>query len=194
MAKQIKTPIQDLSLSISADELTLNSTIDQDTTRYLTSLTNRTANDTAIVKLLTTKYKGIKRNMLIESGIQSALSRKWLMALSSTGGARWILAVLDGKEMVCPIPKGAGIHSSPVIAYFKANAEQRIEAVKAERAERKAAKEADKVTTTTADTVTDSIPLDASSLFAQYCLLNDAQQAEFLALVNGDIQAIKKVA
>ena len=77
-------------------------------------------------RLFNTNFKGVKAQMIKNSGLEAAVSQTgFVTAINRNGGSHWLLAILNGNTEVaaiCPIEKSAGCYGHPAIQFFREKA------------------------------------------------------------------------
>lgn len=116
--------------------------LDAQAKQYLAGINLRNIQVEALNKLLSTNYNSDAKDALTQSGFTDGmLSARQLHSLIVNQAASWVVGILQGNWVACPIPKAAGLNQSLVIQWFKDHGEgvaQRIATKKALRAKQKA--------------------------------------------------------
>lgn len=184
-----------------SDIINLSKSLNADTQAALNTFTRNTKQRAAVVTLLTTNYRTVKRDALVASGISKALTPKFLHALNVTSGALWISNLLKGELTDNPIPAASGIASHKAIKYFVKNAAAIVGAVNAEKeAKKNKASPVETIATDEAgggdtDTAPDTAPVianDADTVYALFSLLDNAQRELFVAKLNAETVPVKQ--
>ena len=122
--------------------------LDQQAKQYLTGISLRSVQVDNLNKLLTTNYQADAKEALKASGFtDSMLSARQLHSLLVNNAASWLVDILSGNWVACPIPKSAGLNQAGAIAWFKEHGQslaERISTKKALRAKAKADAKANK--------------------------------------------------
>lgn len=115
--------------------------LDSQARQYLTSLNNRSVQVEALNRLLTKNYTADAREALKASGFaEGMLSTRQLHSLIVNKACTWLVDILDGTWVACPLPAQAGLNQAAAIRWFRENGQATAEAISLKKAMKAKAK------------------------------------------------------
>lgn len=107
-----------------AKSIVLTSIMDADAIQHLANLESKGVEFLALSKLLKKRHSGLAAVAVNDSGIKECLTARQIHSLATSKAASWILNILEGQYVECPVPKGSGIMQTAFMKYFVKNATQ----------------------------------------------------------------------
>lgn len=115
--------------------------LDAQAKAYLTGINTRSVQVEALNRLLTKSYTADAREALKASGFtNSMLTSRQLHSLVVNQACTWLVDLLEGNWLPCPIAKNAGLNQAQAIAWFKSNGEAVANAIATKKAVKAKAK------------------------------------------------------
>lgn len=109
--------------------------LDSQARQYLTGLNNRSIQVEALNRLLTKNYTADAREALKASGFaEGMLSTRQLHSLIVNNACTWLVDILDGTWVACPIPAQAGLNQAAAIRWFRENGQSTAETISTKKA------------------------------------------------------------
>lgn len=185
-----------------ANSVKLFDSLDSDSKSYLKLADKRSGSERALIYLITTEFKGLACKAVIESSLQTSLTKKFLYSLVRSGATHWIANILIGHWSDCPIEKSQGVYGHPVAMFFVLNGENIANAILAEKEKKSAAasekRKATKLANEQAKQAEEKISVVAevlctgSSVFAAWLTLSESEQGDFAKRITAHKKQVKQ--
>ena len=183
----------------------LGNTVGNSISSYTYAISKRNKKEADTLKLLSTTFDGKQAEHLMASALHVSLSPRMLQSMTQQGASTWILQLLKGESIPCPIDKSTGLYGHPSIQIFIKNQDTIVKDCAKQLADKKAKRLADKEAKELkgkevvnnapmiGDAPKEKVSITPEALFADWLTLSDADKLTFTNLINAHRKAEKAV-